>query len=64
MYVLKQTGIESEIVAAVNAKREGLGEQPRAIGVDDVMAAPKAVMYQQACKITQVSRRAGVGWVR
>lgn len=41
-------------MAAVNAKREGLGEQPRRIGVAEVMAAPKAVMYRQACKITQV----------
>ncbi len=47
-------GLESEIVAAVNAQREDLGERPRRLGVEAVMAAPKSVMYQQACKITQV----------
>ena len=47
-------------MAAVNSKREGLGETPRPIGIKDVLAASRAVLYQQACKITQ-ERGAGLG---
>ena len=47
-------GIESEIVAAVNTRREALTEAPSPLTVDDALAASRVVMYLQACKITQV----------
>lgn len=40
-------------MATVNAKRESLRDAPPPFRPEDALAAPKGVMYQQACKITQ-----------
>lgn len=46
-------GIESDIVATVNARRESLRDDPPSLRLEDALQAPRGVMFQQACKITQ-----------
>lgn len=46
-------GIESDIVATVNARRESLRDDPPSLSLEDALQAPRGVMFQQACKITQ-----------
>lgn len=40
-------------MATVNARRESLRDDPPSLRLEDALQAPRGVMFQQACKITQ-----------